>query len=358
MRGPELRKYIALPLLLLLPVILFGTPAGSTILKKGWLEGQWSYLTTADGLSSNTILSIAVEGSSVWFGTYAGGASCYDTGTGTWKAFTTKWQPASPKKTKPGLNWENTLEDNHVVAIAVDKPGEVWFGTTFYGLGDVCGVSRFVRRPSERWSVFGLADGITCNDITSIATDADGVWVGTQKGLARYARETRTWTFFDKPKALARLYINSIAVDPETVWIGSGSGVGVLDKKTGQWTWYTTTDGLPEDSVQALAFEGDRVWAGGTYGHLAVFSRPKRIWTPVSAGDGLDDKWIKNLLFDGRVLWVARDGGVSCCELATGKWVSLTTADGLPADQVNAVARDGEAIWFGTSAGAARLALK
>ena len=343
---------------ILLFLLFWASVAYPATLKKGWLEGEWSYLTTADGLSSNTILSVAVEGNNVWFGTYAGGASCYNGKSGLWKAYTTKWQPALPRKTRPGLNWENTLEDNHVVAIAADPAGEVWFGTTFYGLGDVYGVSRLVRTPSERWTVFGLAEGIECNDITAIATDPESVWVGTQKGLARYSRKARTWVFFDRPKVLARLYINSITVDPDNVWIGSGSGVGVLRKKTEEWKWYSTKDGLPEDSVQSLVLEGDRVWAGGTYGHLAVFSRKEGTWKAVSTGDGLDDKWVKSMLFDGRDIWVARDGGVSCCDLATGKWVALTTADGLPDSQVNAIAHDGAVIWFGTAAGAARLALK
>jgi len=332
--------------------------AQSSSLKKGWLEGTWQHYTTENGLSSNNVLSIAVEGDYIWFGTYGGGASCLNKKTGKWTSSTTKWEPALSAKTKSGLYWENTLEDNHVTAIAVDPDDGVWFGTTFYGYGDVLGVSRFVRKPSARWAVFGLSKGILCSDITAVAIDPDFVWVGTQKGLARYSKEDRTWAFFNSPQQLSDLYINTIVVDTPNVWIGTGSGITVFNKDTKAWTSFTIKDGLPEDSVQAIALADRNIWVGGTYGRIAVLNKDGGAWRTVTTGDGLDDKWIKSITYDGRNIWVARDGGVSCHNIATGSWLPLTAEDGLVDNHVNAIVIDGAAIWFGTSAGVSRLALK
>jgi len=340
---------------ILCPLRSFSQPSA---LKKDWLEGRWSHFVPGDGLSSQTVLSIAVEGDLVWFGTYAGGASCYNKKTGEWKVYTTKWPPGSPRKSRPGLYWENTLEDNHVVAIAVDTNNGVWFGTTFYGYGDVYGVSRFVRNPSPRWTVFGLADGIPCSDITSIATDPDFVWVGTQKGLARYAKKEKIWAFFNRPQQLPNLYINAIVVDGQDVWIATASGLTIFHQGTQTWESLTTKDGLPEDSIQSLAVQGTNIWVGGTYGRMAVYDKKDRVWKKISTGDALDDRWIKQVVCDGRHVWVARDGGVNVFDTARGRWLALTAADGLIDNLVNAIAIDGATIWFGTGSGVSRLTLK
>jgi ligand-binding sensor domain-containing protein len=352
-------KIIAVFILSIAGVELFNikTNAGQFILKKEWLEGSWSHYTTDNGLSSNTVLSIAVEGKYIWFGTYGGGASCYDKDSGQWKAYTTKWEPALSTKTKPGLYWENTLEDNHVTAIAVDVNSDVWFGTTFYGYNDLYGASRFTRNPSPKWTVYGLYKGLSSDDVTSIAVDADFVWIGTQKGLARFSKKTETWSFFNSPQQLPDRYINSVTIDSQEVWLGTASGIAVLSKKTGTWKFYAKKDGLPEDSIQAVAVEGMNIWAGGTYGSLAVFNKEERVWKIIKTDDGLDEKWIKSIVNDGRHIWIARDGGVSCYNIATGKWLALTSEDGLIGHQVNAIAIDGSTVWFGTEAGVSKLTL-
>lgn len=331
--------------------------AEQSILKKEWLAGSWSHLTTENGLSSNTVLSIAVEGKYIWFGTYAGGASCYDKESGQWKVYTTKWEPALSKKTKSSLYWENTLEDNHVTAVVVDLNNDIWFGTTFYGYDDDYGISRFIRNPSPQWAVYGLPNGVYCNDITSIAVDADFVWFSTQKGLARYSKKANTFSFFNSPQQLPDIYLNSVTIDSQDVWLSTASGVTVLNKKTRTWKSYSKNDGLPEDSIQAVIVEGMNIWAGGTYGSLAVFNKEEKVWREIKTGDGLDDKWIKGMVYDGRYIWVARDGGVSCYNIARGKWLALTSEDGLAGNQVKAIAIDGSTIWFGTEAGVSRLTL-
>jgi ligand-binding sensor domain-containing protein len=330
---------------------------GQTPLKKDWLEGTWSYLTTDNGLSSNVVISIAIEGNYVWFGTYAGGASCLNRWDGKWKIYTTKGEPALPQKTLSSLDWENTLEDNHVTAIAADPPGDVWFGTTFYGYKDVFGVSRFRRNAASPWTVFGQRHGILNNDITSIAVDADFVWVGTQSGLARYSKRAKKWDFFKSPEQLPDKYVNAVLCVGDEVWVGTGSGISVYSRANRAWRFYTKSDGLPEDSIQAFCCDGTYVWTAGTYGSLAVFNRQEGVWTPMMTGDPLDDKWVKSMATDGRYLWVARDGGVSCYSMETKTWLALMPADGLGDGRVNAVAIDGHTVWFGTGNGVSRLEL-
>ena len=327
------------------------------LVNKEWLRGRWLYFTTADGLSSNVVLSVAVQGDAVWFGTYGGGASCFEKSTGRWSVTTTKGEPAQTRKTRSGLHWENVLEDNHVTAAAADLDGSMWFGTTFYGFGDFFGVSRFTDRPKPKWTLHGLAQGLLGNDVTSIACEPEFVWVGTTKGLGRFTKRTSRWAFFSSNKQIPGAYINAVLVRGPEVWLGTSTGVVVFDKEKTTWKPFTTADGLPEDSVQALAYDGRRVWAGGTYGSLAFYSTEEQAWKAVEPGDGLADKWIKGMAADGKYLWVARDGGVSCLNIAAGKWLGLTAEDGLVNSRVNAVAFDGHSIWFGTGAGVCQFLL-
>jgi len=331
--------------------------AGQLILRKEWLKGRWRHYTTADGLSSNVVLSMALEGDRAWFGTYAGGASCLAKTSGEWSVFTTKGGKAQARKTRSSLHWENVLEDNHVTAMAVDLDHTVWFGTTFYGYGDVFGVSRFSGTPAPHWTLYGQAQGLTGNDITSIACEPEYVWVGTTKGLGRFRRRDAFWSFFGSSKQIPGTYVNAVLVHGQEVWLGTSSGITVFDKQKATWSSFTTKDGLPEDSLQALADDGANIWAGGTYGSLAVFSTKEGLWKTVNSGDGLQDKWIKGLAADGKFLWVARDGGVSCLNVALGQWLSLTVDDGLIDGRVNAVAVDGASVWFGTGAGISLLYL-
>jgi ligand-binding sensor domain-containing protein len=332
--------------------------ADQSLLNKGWLRGQWTHFTTENGLSSNVVLSIAVQGENVWFGTFAGGASYLQKASGQWSAYTTKGGKALAKKMHSSLTWENALEDNHVTAIAVDPDDGVWFGTTFYGFGDLFGVSRWGGSPTPRWTTYGLAQGLVCNDITSLAIDRDSVWAGTQKGLGRYIKKTGAWRFYGSSKQIPGKYVNVVLSRGQEVWLGTSLGIVILDKKEGTWKSFQSKDGLPEDTIQALAFDGVNIWAGGTYGSLALYSEREGRWSTVHTNDGLEGKWIKAMATDGTFLWVARDGGVSCLDIPGGQWLALTSADGLIDSLVNAVAIDGPAVWFGTGAGVSRLLLK
>ena len=54
--------------------------------------GNWDAFTKKDGLAHNTILSIAVDGDLVWFGT-SRGLNRYSKTTGNWTTFTQFYGP-------------------------------------------------------------------------------------------------------------------------------------------------------------------------------------------------------------------------------------------------------------------------
>jgi len=74
-------------------------------------------------------------------------------------------------------NKENGLVDNFVQAIAVDKKGNLWFGTKG-------GISVF---DGSQWTSYTVNDGLNSNNILCIIVDKSGiVWLGTENGVISF----------------------------------------------------------------------------------------------------------------------------------------------------------------------------
>ena len=108
----------------------FYSPLEASPLKKPL---SFQHFTPKEGLSSEMVFAIAVQGEEVWFGTEGGGATLFDRAKKTWKAFTTKGDPQA-KDDGVSINWKNILSCNHVSVILPDED-RLWFGTYFYGFG-------------------------------------------------------------------------------------------------------------------------------------------------------------------------------------------------------------------------------
>ena len=60
----------------------------------------------------------------------------------------------------------------------------------------------------------------------------------------------------------------------------------------------------------------------------------------------------------GNELWCGTYGGVSRYNLVLDRWTSLTTADGLCDNGVNALTLDGNNLWIATQSGVSRFDTK
>ncbi len=124
---------------------------------------------------------------------------------------------------------------------------------------------------------------------------------------------------------------------------------------TGYWAHHDASPGGTSMSCAVVVPDG-RLFAGGPGTGLRVF-RPATvgggyIWTgmlgPVSIR-------ITRLRLIGGELWVGTEGGVSVLDLATNQWRSYTTANSpLPSNLIRSLTRQGNTVWIGTAAGAAR----
>ena len=194
-------------------------------------ESAWIIYTVSDGIPSNQIQAIAVDGTTLWIGTPKGLAQI-DLSAGTWQPITDI------------TDHINTLFDEEkpidVRALAVDNQ-ELWIGTLNHG------VIRY-NKTTTFPEIFDIRNGLPDNTIYDIKIDKDEVWIGTFEGVARHLRST------------------------------------------GEWKSYRKTDGLPADDIMALAVTPDRVWIGTSQNGLGVYNRSMDLWQSFGALDNLDLK--------------------------------------------------------------------
>src|SRR3989441_4109434 len=302
-------------------------------------DGQVSRLSTEQGLSSNYILALHVDrDDTLWVGTDAGGLNrvkrqvfdvleesrgstvrsvCEDDNGGLWIGFNAIGLNASGagylkegvlQRFGPGQG----LLNSSVWAVFVDRKQRMWAGTLDglfqfrngrfqrtgpadmihavvlaihqdhagrLGLGTRGGL---VRWDEQEWKRFTTRDGLSNNEITAIADEAEGsLWIGTRGGGLNRLRDGQ-FTSFHQKDGLPSENISSLIVDEEGVlWIGTDGG-GLARLQRGRWTRYTTREGLISNRVGYLVEDGQsNLWIGSIAGLMRV---PKKALNDFALG--------------------------------------------------------------------------
>ena len=258
------------------------------------VNGATETLTTAEGLSSNLVLSIYEDREgSIWIGTEAGGLNLLKS-----KKFNTY-------STKDGL--PNDL----VKAIYQDVQGGIWIGSNGGGL------TLFKNGAFTTWTT---RDGLSSDVVLSLAGDANGtIWIGTPDGLNRFKDgKFQTFTFAE---GLSNDLVRSVLVDRNgTLWVGTRDGLNSF--RDNEFTTYTTHDGLANNFIGAI-FEDSKgnLWVG-TLGGLNKIKDGK--FQTFTTKDGLSSNTVISLYEDDSGdLWIGTNGG-GLNKFHEGKFVSFT----------------------------------
>lgn len=241
------------------------------------------------------------------------------------------------------------LPADQVNRLLIDARGDLWVGTTSYGLLRMS-APLGEAAPVERIDV---EDGLPNSRVSALAQDREGsLWVGTNGGLFRL--RLPPVRVFSRRQGLATPYVRAVAESADGVlWAGTSSGlyrISGTDVRS-----FGKAEGLPMDSVMSLLAEADgRLWIGTAAGGLAQWDG-ERMQTIANRAAGLAGDQVRALLRarDG-ALWVGTTLGLS--ELRDGQIRNWTVADGLPRDFVIALHEDQRGrIFIGTSNGAAMI---
>ncbi len=318
--------------------------------------GTWKTYTTSDGLASNFVLSIAVDGDNIWFGTN-NGVSVFDIEEGTWTTYGTA----------------DGLVEKHVNAIAIDTEGNKWFGTQG-GVSKLDDGGTPHNKSDDTWTepYTSSNSGLVFNNISAVAVDQAGnIWFGTKLayaygyGVSRFDGVS-SWTTYDKNSGLPDNAINAIAADDSgNVWVGTVWG-GVSKFDGSNWTTYNTSNsGLASNYVRSIAIASDGVkWFGGCIGEewsagelfrcdAAAVSRFDDGWANYIAPSGLTGyqvtaigiDWRGHKWFGTKLNWVIEFDGTN--------WMIWDDSNsGLQSNNITAIATDNKwNIWFATYGG-------
>jgi len=138
--------------------------------------------------------------------------------------------------------------------------------------------------------------------------------------------------------------VSALVLDGTTLYAGGVDGVWAIDTVSLEVTRPPFTERIEFGHVRGLALFEGALWIGDDRGLTRVAGSDVRTFT---TADGLPADRVQALTPSGGVLWVGTEGGAA--EVGPGGIKALTTADGLIENMVNAIGVDGTGgVWLGS----------
>ncbi len=223
------------------------------VLKAAVSNFRFEHMTTANGLSHNTVIEIMQDHQGfLWFGTL-NGLDRYD------GYHFTSYKPITGDST--------SLSDNVINAIHEDSRQRLWVGTlnglNLYNRSE----DNFRRLTHDRNNGNSLID----NRVRCIMEDQKGIiWIGTEGGVSCYDPVEKQFENFvpdsSKKGTLQDFIIHDIYEDNrKQIWIATELGLNKYNRITDDFDYYPyrTEPGLPNAAVMCL--QEDRwgnIWVG------------------------------------------------------------------------------------------------
>ncbi|OQB37164.1 MAG: hypothetical protein BWY06_02510 [Candidatus Latescibacteria bacterium ADurb.Bin168] len=272
---------------------------------------HWTHFTTENGLPSDKIMSVAVDGDAVWVGT-DNGLALLEQGR-----VTEVYTPA------------NGLAHRAVISLSVDgRSHDVWAGT----------MGGLTRISGGKLTTFTQFNSGLANDVVfGVCVENNNVWFATTAGTGRFrVRENAwdVWTPETSPQHEPWGYFVDYddAARDEFVYAALwGGGLMEYDLARGTWKGYLDPDGEMEvdvfrdDGIVHVITTGCSARAGlvwvSTYFGLSSYDRKR--WRAYMTHDtGLASEFINFVKARGRRAVVCTDKGISMVDYDTNHWVT------------------------------------
>ena len=218
----------------------------------------FAHLGTADGLSSNVILSLAGgDGGDLWVGTPDGLNLLH--GNGRVERWTTS----------------DGLPDDFIRSLLLDGDGSLWIGTR-HGLA---------HRVAGKFVTYATMDGLGSDFVGAMLRGGGEFWVGTSGGLSRRQQDGFARVTYDTVTAIAEN-------GGDSLWLGT-NGNGLERLRGGNLQSYPYgSRGLPS-AIYSILTDGDgRLWLCGQNGIVrvspAALDRTPVAVTAYGTGDGMN----------------------------------------------------------------------
>lgn len=242
------------------------------------------------------ILSFCMEdANTLWVGTDGNGFYKIDSAGNAKQHF--RFDPKSP----------NSVSNNAISSISVDKNKFLWLGTYGGGLNVYDQQhNRFRNFPIDRKNAMK-------NVVWCLADGSDGIlWIGTGgHGLVRFDKSSYRSVSFENsisdPTSISNDVVLSIFEDKDgVIWVGTGGGgLNRFNRKTGTFTAYTQADGLCNDFVIGIVQDAKGYLWLSTYNGISRFDPQKKTFKNFYANDGLQGN-----TFNERSIYKNKDGEI------------------------------------------------
>ena len=277
---------------------------------------------------------------------------------------------------------------------AMDSDGDDFW---FLGGGDgLPGTITAYDRSESEWEYFDsrLDRGINSDQFYAIAHDAKSVWIGTERGLVRMDRKSRTFRSYGQFDGISGERVTALLPVKNNLIIGTDRGVSVFDIRRDSIYDANTDITLPRviydfaqgDSIIYAATDigvFSLVWGGSEWRRLLLDSPHLRSGVyQIQVVDSLlytvgedgvvvvDLKSRESTIFDrntvfknadltallvhDNVIWAGGSSGLYRYNSRKDNWYRYTPNDGLIGIRVRAIIADGDFVWIGTDRGVSR----
>jgi signal transduction histidine kinase/ligand-binding sensor domain-containing protein len=248
------------------------------------------------------------------------------------------------------------------------RSGEFWFGSAE-------GVFRFAAadhladvRKARPLAVYTTRDGMPAGQVFRLFEDSSGnIWIATTSsatGLARWEVGTERVRDLGRSPGLPSLEDDEVLSFGEdgsgAIWIGFRQALTRYLR--GAFTTFRTAEGLPAGGITDVHRDrSGRLWLASDRAGLIRVEHPdsdRPAFVIYAVGQGLSNNDVEVITEDpAGFLYVGGGQGLDRFDPETGRVKHFTADDGLAPGVLFAAHRDRRGVlWFGTSAGLARLA--
>lgn len=246
------------------------------------------------------------------------------------------------------------LPSNKAFCVRSDGP-RVWVGTDR-------GLARY---ESGKWKVYGTDDGLPHRVVLSldVSPRTGDLWIGTMGGLARYSAG-RIDRFTQTNSGLSNDFVNDVECDPEKpqIWVATAMGVCRFDLWSGQWSVFTHENTpLHEPWTYSVSIDRGLVYVGAWGAGILEYQKETGRWREyrdpdkemeidLFPDDGPVHDVTASVDFRSGVLWQATYVGLARYD--GRRWWSYFAEDsGLASNFINFVRARGRVAWLATDKG-------
>lgn len=253
------------------------------------------------------------------------------------------------------LNTNNGLSQSHIVCMAQDKKGFMWFGTE-NGLNKYDGYKFTVYLHNSE-------DATTVRDNRIAATRVDSkgrFWVGTAIGLDQFDFQKNAFVHFNINEP-----IFDILEDKKgNIWICTNTGLGLVDSTGLSATTYRPLD--KQDMLLRSVYEDSKgnLWTGSLANPTGVFifdPKQKTFTFHPFRKKGTDPEKFKPIeirIFEDHsgIIWVSTNNGLYRADADTNNFIKYPHQEGktssVASDNIRCLGEDADGnLWIGNANG-------